>query len=339
MRIALDVLGGDHGPRATVEGAYLFIKEHPEDEVVLVGDRDLIKHQLNSIPPRYQNKFEIVHAPDNIAMNESPTEAIRKKKNSSMVVGLQLHKTREVKAFVSAGSTGAQMAASLMHLKRIPGVRRPAIGTFLPSEKGLVFMIDVGANVDSRPINLLQFAIMGDIFVGDVFSASDLKIGLLNIGEEEKKGNELTLSAYALMSEHLPNFQGNIEGNDIFKGKTDIIVCDGFVGNVLLKMAESVMGVLVKSLKHSIGTNLFTNLGAFLVKPAFSELKRIYSYEEYGGVPLLGIDGISIICHGKSTPKALKNAMKVAKNMESKKVNQHISDRLNIEVKLDAEKS
>lgn len=332
MRIALDVLGGDHGPRATVEGAYLFIKENPADEVVLVGDHDLIKHQLSSLPLRYRDHFAIVHAPENISMNESPTEAIRKKKNSSMVVGLQLHKAGEVQGFVSAGSTGAQMAASLMHLKRIPGVRRPAIGSFLPSERGLVFLIDVGANVDCRPINLLQFAVMGDIFVSDVFNASNLKIGLLNIGEEEKKGNELSLNSYGLLSEHLPNFHGNIEGNDIFKGKTDIIVCDGFVGNVLLKMAESVMGVLVKSLKRSIGTNLFTNLGAFLVKPAFSELKRIYSYEEYGGVPLLGINGISIICHGKSTAKALKNALKVAKNMETKRVNQHIANRLNIEV-------
>lgn len=328
MRIALDVLGGDHGPRATVEGAYLYIKENPADEVVLVGDRDLIHHQLATYPEKYHEKLTIVHAPENIDMNDSPTDAVRRKKNSSMVVGLAMHRHNEVEAFVSAGNTGAQMAGSLMSLKRIPGVRRPAIGTFLPSEKGLVFMIDVGANVDSRPINLLQFAIMGDIFVSDVFNAQDLKVGLLSIGEEEKKGNELTLNAYALLSRHLPNFHGNVEGNDILKGKTDIIVCDGFVGNVLLKMAESIMGVLVKSIKHSIGNNLFTNLGALLVKPAFSEIKRSYSYEEYGGVPLLGVNGISIICHGRSSARAIKNALRVAKNMERKHVNQHIAERL-----------
>ncbi|MCD4692143.1 MAG: hypothetical protein K8R79_04465 [Calditrichales bacterium] len=195
----------------------------------------------------------------------------------------------------------------------------------------MVFMIDVGANVDSKPIHLLQFALMGNIFVSEVFNAADLKVGLLSIGEEEKKGNELTLAAHQLLKKHLPNFYGNIEGRDILKGTTDIIVCDGFVGNTLLKMAESVMGVLVKGIKKNIGNNLFTNIGAFLVKPAFSELKRRYDYEEYGGVPLLGVNGISIICHGSSSSKAIKNALKVAKNMKSKNVNKLINEQLNIE--------
>lgn len=330
MRIALDVMGGDNGPQATVEGACLYLKESPNDDhIVLVGDTPLIEERLKHIPAKIRNRLSIVHAPDNIEMNESPTEALRKKVNSSMVVGLNLHGRREVDAFVSAGHTGAQMAGSLFALKRIPGVKRPAIGSFLPSEKGMVFMVDVGANVDCKPIHLLQFALMGTIFVSEVFNQSDLKIGLLSIGEEEKKGNELTLAAHQLLKRNLQNFYGNIEGRDILKGKTDIIVCDGFVGNTLLKMAESIMGVIVKAIKHNIGSNLFTNLGAFLVKPAFTELKRSYDYEEYGGVPLLGVNGISIICHGSSTSKAIKNACKVARQMGSRNVNQLIAERLN----------
>lgn len=320
------------GPRATVEGAYLYIKEsHDNDEIVLVGDRDLIQDRLQHIPQKYHERFSIVHAPENIEMNESPTEALKKKKNSSMVVGLELHKRGEVSAFVSAGSTGAQMAGSLFSLGRIEGVKRPAIGAFLPSEHGMVFVIDVGANADSKPNHLLQFAVMGNIFVSQVFNAPNPTIGLLSIGEEEKKGNELTVAAHQLLKQNLGNFTGNVEGGDILKGKCDIIVCDGFVGNILLKMAESVMGVIVKGIKKNIGNNLFTNLGALLVKPAFSELKRSYDYEEYGGVPLLGVDGISIICHGKSTAKAIKNAIKVAKNMQQKNVNKLIAERLNTE--------
>ncbi|WP_456441799.1 phosphate acyltransferase PlsX [Caldithrix abyssi] len=329
MRSALDVMGGDLGPRATVDGAYLYLKEAPKDDhIVLVGDQDLIKERLKHIPEKYHKRFSIVHAPDNIGMNESPTEAFKKKTNASMVVGLKLHASGQADAFVSAGHTGAQMAGSLLTLKRIPGVKRPAIGSFLPSEKGMVFLIDVGANVDSKPIHLLQFALMASIFVGEVFQQKDLKIGLLSIGEEEKKGNALTLAAHQLFKENLPNFYGNVEGRDILKGKTDIIVCDGFVGNALLKMAESVMGVIVKAIKRNIGANLFTNLGALLVKPAFSELKRSYDYQEYGGVPLLGVDGISIICHGNSTARAIKNALRVAHEMSSHQVNKRIAEKL-----------
>jgi glycerol-3-phosphate acyltransferase PlsX len=330
MRIALDVMGGDYGPTATVEGAYLYLKEFTSsDEIVLVGDENSIYTELSKVPLKFHKRLLVVHAPDNISMNEPPTEAIKKKTNSSMVVGLNLHKDKKVDAFVSAGHTGAQMAGSLFALKRIPGVKRPGIGSFLPSEKGMVFVIDVGANVDSRPEHLLQFAVMGNIFVSKVFDENKLSIGLLSIGEEEKKGNELTIAAHKLLRTELTNFYGNIEGRDILKGKTDIVVCDGFTGNVLLKMAESVMGVISKGLKKSIGKNPFTNLGALLVRPAFSQLKRSYDYEEYGGVPLLGVNGVSIICHGSSTSKAIKNALRVANNMVVKNVNKLINERLN----------
>lgn len=329
MRIALDIMGGDLGPRATIEGAYLYLKEAPkDDQILLIGDENLIKEQLKHIPAKFRERMPIVHAPENIGMNESPTEAFKKKPDSSMVVGLNLHARGEADAFVSAGHTGAQMAGSLLTLKRIPGVKRPAIGSFLPSEKGLVFLIDVGANVDCKPLHLLQFAMMADIFLSEVFNQKNLKIGLLSIGEEEKKGNAVVLEAHRMFKEKLPNFYGNVEGRDIFKGTTDIIVCDGFVGNVLLKMAESVMGMIIKGIKRSIGANLFTNLGAFLVKPAFSELKKSYDYEEYGGVPLLGVNGNSVICHGSSSAKAIDNALKVAKNMAMKNVNHLIAEKL-----------
>jgi glycerol-3-phosphate acyltransferase PlsX len=331
MRIAIDAMGGDFAPQTTVEGAYLYQKETKNrNDIVLVGNEKLVHDECAKIGDHKDYKISFVHADEVIAMNESPTEALKIKKNSSISVGLALHKNNEVDAFVSAGNTGAQMAASLLNLGRINGVHRPAIGSFIPSEKGLVFLIDVGANSDCKPINLVQFGIMGGIFVDHIYEGANPTIGLLNIGEEEKKGNDLAQAAYQLMKKNLRGFVGNIEGRDILKGKVDIVVCDGFIGNIILKFAESVIGVLTKSFRKNIGSNLFTNLGALLVKPAFSELRRNYDYEEYGGVPLLGVNGISIICHGSSSAKAIKNALSVAERMGVKKVNEHISETLKI---------
>ena len=329
MRIALDAMGGDFAPQATVEGAYLYQKESKrQNEIVLIGNEKILTELCLKIGEHKEYNISIVHAEEMIGMNESPTEALKSKKKSSISIGLDLHKNKEVDAFVSAGNTGAQMAASLLNLGRIAGVNRPAIGSFIPSEKGLVFLIDVGANSDCKPINLVQFGIMGGIFVDHIYEGTNPSIGLLNIGEEEKKGNELSQAAHHLMKNNLRGFYGNIEGKDILKGKVDIVVCDGFVGNIILKFAESVMGVLTKSFRRNIGSNLFTNLGALLVKPAFSELRRNYDYEEYGGVPLLGVNGISIICHGRSSAKAIKNAISVAERMGLKNVNKHISETL-----------
>jgi glycerol-3-phosphate acyltransferase PlsX len=330
MRIALDALGGDFAPQATVEGAYLYQKETgSRHEIVLVGDEEQIRAECEKHTRCRETNVTAHHASEVVGMNDSPTEALKQKKDSSLQVGLNLHKSKQVDAFVSAGNTGAQMAASLFNLGRISGVNRPAIGSFIPSEKGMIFLIDVGANADCKPINLLQFGIMGGIFVDQIYSTSDLKIGLLSIGEEEKKGNEVTIAAHQMMKNNLPGFYGNIEGRDILKGKVDIVVCDGFVGNIILKMAESVIGVLTKSFKRNLGSNLFTNLGALLVKPAFTELRRNYDYEEYGGVPLLGVNGISIICHGSSSGKAIKNALYVAEKMSAQKVNENIANTLN----------
>jgi len=339
VRIALDTLGGDHGAHVTVDGAYQYLQQHPSDTIFLVGDRDQIRDEMVKVPAQHHSHLPIVHAPENILMTESPTEAIKKKKNSSMVIGLQLQKDGEVDGFVSAGSTGAQMAASLLVLGRITGVKRPAIGTFLPSESGMVYLIDAGANVDSKPAHLLQFAIMSNIFVSQVFEKEQLTVGLLSNGEESSKGNEITLATHKLFKEHLPNFFGNIEGSDIFKGKVDIIVCDGFVGNVMLKMAESFMGDIISHIRKSIGKNLITHFGAYLIKPAFRALRQSFNYEEYGGVPLLGVNGISVICHGKSSSLAIKNALRVAHDMKEKDVNKHIMSQLKIEEVIDAKAS
>jgi glycerol-3-phosphate acyltransferase PlsX len=329
MRIALDAMGGDFAPQATVEGAYLYQKETKRrNELILVGNKERLEAECGRHTNCQDSRIRIVHADEVIEMNESPTEALKQKKNASMLVGIELHKNGEADAFISAGNTGAQMAASLLNLGRISGVNRPAIGSFIPSERGIVFLIDVGANADCKPINLLQFGIMAGIYVDHIYGNKNLKIGLLNIGEEEKKGNELAQASYQLMKRELRGFCGNIEGRDILKGNVDIVICDGFVGNIILKFAESVLGVLSKSFKRNLGSNLFINLGALLVKPAFSELRRDYDYQEYGGVPLLGVNGISIICHGSSSAKAIKNAISVAERMSLQKVNEHISETL-----------
>jgi glycerol-3-phosphate acyltransferase PlsX len=327
MRIAVDAMGGDFAPQAVVEGAYLYQKEtNAANEVVLIGDRAEVEENLSKHKNWRDKKLVIIHSDQKIEMHESPTDALKKKKNSSMLIGINLHRQKEVDAFVSAGNTGAQMAASLLNLGRIPGVTRPAIGSFIPCEKGVVFLIDVGANTDCKPINLYQFGVMAKIFHEQTFSNTNVSIGLLNIGQEEKKGNEVSQNAYQLMKNGLKGFIGNIEGREILKGNIDIIVCDGFVGNIILKFAESVTGVLSKSLKRNLGTNLFINLGALLVKPAFSEIRKSYDYQEYGGVPLLGVNGISIICHGHSSAKAIKNAIYVAEKMSLKQVNEHIAE-------------
>jgi len=225
MRIALDAMGGDNAPQATVEGAYLYQKEtQNRNSIILVGNEELIKAECAKHSDCDKHNISFKNATQFIEMNESPTDALKKKQDSSMLVGIQMLKANEADAFVSAGNTGAQMAASLLKLGRIKGVNRPAIGSFIPSEKGMVFLIDVGANADCKPINLLQFGIMGRIFVDHIFNKQNLTIGLLNIGEEEKKGNEITIAAHQLMKDNCQGFVGNIEGRDILKGKVDVVV-------------------------------------------------------------------------------------------------------------------
>lgn len=332
MRLVVDAMGGDYAPKAPVEGAILYCKETKgKDNVILVGNESVINKELDRHSSTYKNSISVVHAPTVIEMGDQPIAAIRQKKDSSMVKGITLYKEGAADAFVSAGSTGAQMAASLLILGRLEGVQRPGLGAFLPCESGVVLLIDVGANPECKPLNLLQYGIMGSIFIKQIYGTKDPRIALLNIGEESSKGNEVSITAHELMKKSSANFVGNVEGRDILRGNADVIITDGFTGNIILKFAESIFGVFGRSFKRNVGKNLFSLTGALLVRHAFREMKRNFDYQEYGGVPLLGVDGISIICHGSSSAKAIKNAIKVAKRMSQQKVNEFIKKEISSE--------
>jgi glycerol-3-phosphate acyltransferase PlsX len=241
---------------------------------------------------------------------------------------MELHHEGQVDGVVSAGNSGAVMASAMLQLGRMRGVKRPAIGSLVPNGHGGTFLLDVGANVDCKSHHLFQFAVMGDLYMRNVHEVDAPKIGLLNIGEESFKGNEVVKEAYELLHKSALNFLGNREGRDIMTGEADVLVCDGFTGNVVLKFAESFNGVYSKTLKRKIGKKVFSNIGAFLLRPTFERLRRIYDYEEYGGAPLLGINGNCIICHGSSTPKAIKHAVIEAASMIKQQVNEKISREL-----------
>ena len=324
MRIAIDAMGGDLAPAAIVEGGVQAARvSKGRYEVVLVGDErkiqtELSKYSLDNLP------LNVYHASQKIEMNEPPTAALREKKDSSIGVAVRLHKEKQVDAVVSAGNTGAFMTAALLELGRISGVNRPALGSFIPTEKGVCVVIDAGANADCKPINLLQFAVMGSVYVGHVFDTQNPTVGLLSIGEEESKGNKLTREAHQLLKKSHLNFIGNVEGRDILKGRAEVVVCDGFVGNVVLKLAESMVGMLTSTIRKTVGGNIFGNIGAYLLRPTFRKLRKLMDYQEYGGVPFLGINGVSIKCHGSSTPKAVRNAIREAQKMITENVNRLI---------------
>jgi len=328
MRIAVDAMGGDFAPDATVDGAIQAARvARGRYEIILVGDehkirRELAHHSAEKLP------ISIYHASEAIGMEESPTQALRAKKDSSIVISSQLLKKGMADAVVSAGNTGAFMASSLLTLGRLPGVSRPGLGSFIPNEKGMCVLIDVGANSDCKPVNLLQFAVMGSTYIQHVFDINNPKIGLLSIGEEEGKGNELVRDAHRLLKKSHLNFIGNVEGRDILRGTAEVVVCDGFVGNIVLKFAESVIGMLTRTLKKNVGHNISANLGAFLMKPAFRKLRQLMDYQEYGGVPLLGLNKVCIVCHGRSTPKAIRNAIREAGKMLAQDVNRYLEEEI-----------
>jgi glycerol-3-phosphate acyltransferase PlsX len=317
VRIALDAMGTDRHPAVEVEGAVQALRELPPDfELVLVGDGDRIGEELRRWPEAPSDRIEVLHAPETINPGEAAVSAVRRKPRSSIVVGLTLQRERRADAFVSAGSTGAVMAASLFLLRPLPGVDRPAVATILPTSVQPCLLIDAGANVDCKPSHLLQFARLGAIYVEDVWRRPTPRIGLLNIGEEPEKGNEVSAEAHRLLRASEMNFVGNIEGRDIIKGSCDVLVADGFVGNVLLKFYESVMGFM-----HGLLAAEVAKTGARL---DLEELFRVFDYTEYGGAPLLGVNGISIICHGGSPPRAIRNAVRVARQAIETKLLGHI---------------
>jgi glycerol-3-phosphate acyltransferase PlsX len=337
IRIVVDAMGGDNGVVPNIIGAIEAAKiSKGKLQVILVGDTVAIKTELAAGVGEEEYKEEdlakygvqLIHASQSIDMHETPTEALRNKRDSSISVGLRLQKQGVAEGFISAGNTGAVMAASLFELGRIEGVSRPAIATFMPTELGGCIVVDAGANPDCKPHYLLQFGMMGSSFAHYVFEKPNPKVGLLSVGEEASKGDELTVKSHQLLLESGLNFIGNIEGNDILKGTADVVVCDGFVGNVILKFAESVVRMFYGSIKRYVYTSIFAKIGALLLKPALKRFAKDLDYEEYGGAPLLGVNGVCIICHGRSTAKAIKNAILVAHRCVSHRVNDHIKDQL-----------
>jgi glycerol-3-phosphate acyltransferase PlsX len=321
MRIALDAMGSDRAPTIEVEGAIEALRSTTVDlQLVFVGDQELIEAELARHPQAPLDRIEVVHAPRRIEMGESPAHAIRRKRDSSIVVGLKLHEKGEVDAFISAGSTGAVMAGSLTILGALQGVDRPPVGAVLPTSRGHTLLIDAGANVDTRPQQLLQFAHLGSIYAEDLMGVERPRVGLLNIGEEPEKGNEHALQTYQLLAESTLHFVGNIEGRDIIDHRCDVLVCDGFVGNVLLKFYESVAGFILQLLHEEVSQSR--------VDLDLSRLYRILDYTEYGGAPLLGVKGVVIICHGGSPPKALANAIRLAAQSVEQNIVSHIENRL-----------
>lgn len=311
MRIAIDVMGGDNAPRAIIDGSILALKEYGA-ELYLVGLKEEI---LKYLGEEYINnpKVNIVEASEIINVDEAPVNAIKNKKNSSLVVGLKLVKDGTCDAFVSAGSTGAFLAGSLLKVGRIKGIDRPALSPLLPTVKGSCMIIDAGANVDSKPKNLQQFAVMGSIYMEKVMGIKNPRVGLLNIGAESSKGNELTKASFDLIKETSVNFVGNVEARDIISGVCDVCVCDGFAGNVLLKTTEGVAMTIFKLLKEEFMKSFKTKLGAMLLKGNLKNFKKKFDYTEVGGAPFLGISGIMIKAHGSSDAYAIKNAIRQAK--------------------------
>ena len=322
MRIAIDGMGGDNAPQAIVEGAVLAAKEN-DFRIVLVGDQNLLRSELEKYKDAPKN-ITIHHAGSFIRMDESATVSIRKKKDASIAICVDLAKEGVVDAIVTAGHTGAAVVACTLKLRLLEGIERPGIGIVFPTLGTPSFLIDVGANIDIKPIHLYQYAIMGDVYFRYILRKNRPSIGILNIGEEESKGTEYIKEAHQLLNKSRLHFIGNVEGRDIFNGRVDIVVCDGFVGNVVLKVSESIADVVSKLLKQELKRNAMTKLGALLAKPAFDALRKEVDYSEYGGAPLLGIDGNCIISHGSSNSRAIKNAIRVASAFVKYEINQHI---------------
>lgn len=335
-RIAVDAMGGDHGPSVVVPGAVAAARTlEGRARLTLLGDEAQIHAELerHSYSEHECAPIEVVHAPENIGMDEAPAAAIRRKKSSPIVMGAQRMRAGEADAFVSAGNTGAVTTAGTLIVGRLPGVDRPGIATVLPTAKGVSLMVDVGANSDCKPQHLLQFGAMGRIYAERVLGVERAAVGLLNIGEEPKKGNELVQGAYQLLSDFEPAFVGNLEGRDVFAGKADVIVADGFVGNVVLKLLESFGGFLLRSFREEVRNDLRASVGGWLLRPSIREFSRRFNYAEYGGAPLLGCRGVIIISHGGSSVEAITNAVLVAE----RGARDRVPDRIEAEIEREKE--
>lgn len=323
MRIVVDAMGGDHAPFAAVQGAMDAVREQSGFTVILIGNQAELAPLLSHLSyPK--DRIEILHTTERITNEDKPVKAAKEKKDSSMVVGAKMIKAGDGDVFLSAGNTGALMAVSLFNLGRIKGIDRPALSFFFPAKKGPVLVIDVGANTVCKPENYLQFGIMGSIYMQEMFRLDSPKVGLINVGTEDQKGNETLKQAFALLSDAKINFSGNVESRDIPYNVADVVVCDGFVGNVILKLSEGIAEFFVKSLKNIYQSNILTKISYLIVKKSFESFKKTIDYKEYGGVPLLGINGKVMKAHGSSNAKAFKNAILTAVRYGNSEVNQYI---------------
>ncbi len=327
MKVAVDVMGGDNAPEAIVEGAVLAARALRLEEVILVGDKALVEGELAK--HRWEGlNLSVVHAPQVVEMHESPAKALRTKRNSSISVALELVKDGRSDAVVTAGNSGAAMAISMWKLKMLEGVERPALASLLPSSTGVSILIDAGGNVDCKPIHLVQFAIMGEMYARFISAKDRPRVGILSNGREDSKGNELTKRVHAILSKSGLNYIGHVEGRDIYSGTADVIVCDGFVGNVALKSGEGISESFGAMLGREIRKNLWARIGYFFMRGALENFRRRVDYSEYGGVPLLGINGTCFICHGHSSPKAIKNAIRAASAYGRRDINRLLIEAL-----------
>lgn len=310
MRIAIDAMGGDHAPMAAVEGALEAAKEWKDTEIILVGDEG----KLNPLLAGKPDNLKVRHASEVVEADDEPVKAVRRKKDSSMVVAGRLVKEKEADAMISAGNTGALMATGLLIVGRMEGIERPALAPMIPTMDGKgVLALDLGANMDATPDNLLQYAIMGSIYRQKVHGIAKPRVGLLNVGTEAMKGNELTKAAYPLLEGAPIHFVGNVEARDVLQAECDVLVCDGFVGNILLKSLEGTAGAIFSVLKEEFTKSLLTKIAAAIVKPGLSRFKKKLDYKEHGGAPLLGVNGLVLKSHGSSDATAIKNAVRQAR--------------------------
>ncbi|MBD3246443.1 MAG: phosphate acyltransferase PlsX [Candidatus Omnitrophica bacterium] len=327
-RIGLDISGGDNAPVEILRGAHLAQKETGQ-HIVLIGREPEIKQEAQRLRIPLAGGFTVIHAPEKIEMAESPAVSVRRKKKSSIAIGVKLLKERKIDAFVSCGNTGAVVCASTLYLGMIKGVERPGIALMVPTERGVSLVIDVGANIGPKPMHLFQYGIMGGVYYQLVFDTPDPSVGLLNIGEEETKGSEFVKYVHKLFSSSPLNFIGNLEAKQLFSGNCECIVADGYIGNIALKVAESCAEVFGHFLKDSIRRDPFAQIGMLLARHSLKRFKRMIDYAEYGGAPLLGVDGVVIIGHGRSSARAVKNAVQAASRELNRGINSEIKRRVN----------
>lgn len=320
-------MGGDHGPGVIIAGALQAARRWGLG-IVLVGDQETVQAELAEHDCTGLS-VAVEHASEVVGMHDSASDAVRKKKDSSIRVAFELVKNGRADAVVSAGNSGATMAAGMFTLKRIPGIERPAIATMLPNQRSFTLLLDAGGNVDCRPHHLQQFAVMGDVYARELMGLKNPQVGLLSNGEEEGKGNELTRETHALLSDAPFNFVGYVEGRDIYNGKADVVVCDGFVGNVVLKVTEGLADAIFQMLRTEFEKSWVRKIGYLLARPAFKAFKKRTDYDEYGGAPLLGIQGAGMICHGGSNAKAIMNAINMASETVRHGVHEKLAAKLN----------